>query len=82
MVRSKKEFSQKIESLYNCCTTCYSGLTQWLLGEKNSMPFYIPIVWREPTNNVPNCFFCMTKIAGFTKKNKSAIMYPNCSTDK
>jgi hypothetical protein len=61
-----------------CCTTCYSGLTQWLLGKKSSMPFYIPMVWREPTNHVSDCYFCMTNIAGFSKKNKSAIVYPDC----
>ena len=36
------------------------------------------MVWREPTNHVSNCYFCMINIAGFTKKNKSAIMYPDC----
>ena len=36
------------------------------------------MVWREPTNHVSDCYFCMSNIAGFTKKNKSAIMYPDC----
>ena len=30
-----------------CCTVCYSGLTQWLSGKRNSMPFAVPMVWRE-----------------------------------
>ena len=29
---------------HNCYTTCFSGLTQWLLGKKSSMLFYIPMV--------------------------------------
>ena len=36
------------------------------------------MVWREPTNHVFDCYFCMTNIARFTKKNKSALMYPDC----
>ena len=34
------------------------------------------MVWREPTNHVSNCYFCITNIAEFTKK--SVIMYPDC----
>ena len=36
------------------------------------------MVWCESTNHVSDCHFCMTNIAGFTKKKKSAIMYPDC----
>ena len=36
------------------------------------------MVWREPTNYVSDCYFCMTNIAEFTKKNKSTIMYSDC----
>ena len=63
-----------------CCSTCYSGLTQWLLGEKSSMPFHVPMVWREPKNHHSDCYFCMTKIAGFSRKNKSSIVYPDCES--
>jgi len=61
-----------------CCTVCYSGLTQWLNGKRKKMPFAVPMVWREPTNHHSDCYFCLTNIVGFTKKNKSKIVYPDC----
>ena len=39
------------------------------------------MVWREPTNHVSNCYFCMTNIAGFTKNDISAVMFPGCPLD-
>ena len=59
-----------------CCAVCYSGLTQWLNGKHTSMSFGVPMVWREPQNHVDDCYFCMTNVAGFTKKNKHKITYP------
>ena len=41
------------------------------------MPFGVPMVWREPTNHLNDCYFCMTKISGFSTKNKQNIEYPN-----
>ena len=37
------------------------------------------MVWREPTNHVTDCYFCMVPpvSGGITKKKKSAIAYPN-----
>ena len=44
------------------------------------MLFLAPMVWHEPKNHFKDCYFCMTNIAGFTKKNKSKITYPNCES--
>ena len=63
-----------------CCTVCYVGLTQWLNGKRKSMPFAIPMIWREPRDHHSDCYFCMTNIAGFSKKNKTGIVYPNCES--
>ncbi|GFR22951.1 uncharacterized protein TNCT_93071 [Trichonephila clavata] len=43
-----------------CCNFYSVRLREWLDGKKCSMQFAVPIVWREPTNPVNNCYFCMT----------------------
>ena len=58
------------------CGSCYQHLTQWLKG-KSSMPFAIPMVWREPMDHSTDCYFCMTKVAGYSARNKDKIVYPD-----
>jgi len=59
-----------------CCVTCARLLVAW---EKGSccMPFAIPMVWREPTDHVSDCYFCLTSITGVTAKSKHTVQYPN-----
>lgn len=42
------------------------------------MPFTVPMIWRKPTNHSTDCYFCLTNIPGFPKKNKFRIVYPVC----
>jgi hypothetical protein len=35
------------------------------------------MAWREQKNHVDDCYFCMTKTAGYNKKNAKTIVYPN-----
>jgi len=41
------------------------------------MPFVIPVVWREPTDHVSDCYFCLNSIIGVTAKSKHTVQYPN-----
>jgi hypothetical protein len=41
------------------------------------MPSAIPIVWRQPTDHVSDCYFCL---AGVTAKYKHTVQYPNLPT--
>lgn len=59
-----------------CCQTCAANLSNWLHGKRSSMPFAVPMIWREPTNHFNDCYFCMTKVSGFSRKNKHNIEYP------
>ncbi|XP_076358896.1 uncharacterized protein LOC143251502 [Tachypleus tridentatus] len=53
-------------------------LEGWCRGEKRTMKFVIPRIWREPSDLSSNCYFCMMdtfkRQAG---KNASAVMYSN-----
>ncbi|XP_073533089.1 uncharacterized protein [Phyllobates terribilis] len=62
-----------------CCNTCASHLTQWLHGKRQSMPFAVPMIWREPTNHTTNCYFCMVPPIrkGVSRKKKWTLQYPN-----
>ena len=51
----------------------------WLDGKRKQMPFAVPMVWREQSDHVTDCcYFCMTNIKEFSRKNKSKISYPVC----
>ena len=60
-----------------CCGSCALGLEKWIQGSRSSMPFAVPMIWREPKDHTTDCYFCLTKIAGFTSKNKSRTVYPD-----
>lgn len=62
------------------CVSCYATLLSWLNGNKTSMPFAIPILWREPSNHYNDCYFCMTDIRGYSKKIKHKIEYPTVNS--
>ena len=53
------------------CTSCHTFLTQWLLGKRASMPFVVPMIWREQQNHDDDCYFCYTSIGGYNKKKKA-----------
>lgn len=61
-----------------CCYSCSRALCGWLKGTHKSMPFAVPMIWRESKNHANDCYFCMTVIKGFTSaKSKKKIQYPN-----
>lgn len=59
------------------CGSCESGLKKWMQGARSSMPFAVPMIWREPRDHSTDCYFCLTKITGFNAKNKNRIIYPD-----
>jgi hypothetical protein len=44
-----------------------------------TMPFAVPMVWREPSNHSSDAYFCLTPpvASGVNRKKKQRIDYPN-----
>ena len=61
------------------CNSCVTALNEWLKKKRKAMPFAVPMIWREPTNHVNDCYFCLTPSMkkGFNRKKKSVIEYSN-----
>ena len=62
---------------HTVCKICVEHLRQWYSGKSKCMPFGVPMIWREQTDHISDCYFCMTNVQGFSKKNKKKIEYPN-----
>lgn len=62
------------------CKSCEANLIGWLSGKKRDMPYTSPMIWKEQTDHVSDCYFCMTKISGYSKKTKDKIIYPDCKS--
>ncbi|XP_077778040.1 uncharacterized protein LOC144326075 [Podarcis muralis] len=58
------------------CKACTETLRGWTNG-KRSLNFGIPMVWREPTNHVTDCYFCAVDVTGINRKNWSSLKYPD-----
>ena len=59
------------------CKACTEYLRQWSKGKKSCLKFGIPMVWREPTNHVTDCYFCAIDVTGINRKNRSSLKYPD-----
>ena len=62
------------------CATCAMCLRNWLNGSHKSMPFAVPMIWREQKDHITDCYFCITDISGFSTKNKRNKIYPNLAS--
>lgn len=58
------------------CKTCVEKLRLWSKGKRH-LAFGIPMIWREPKNHIDDCYFCVTKTMGYSKKSKQKLEYPN-----
>ena len=41
------------------------------------MNFVVLMIWWDPKNNFPDCYFCLTKVIGITLKSKHTVKHAN-----
>ena len=56
------------------CKACTETLRGWTNGKK-SLNFEIPMVWRESTNHVTDCYFCAVDVTGINRKDWGSLKY-------
>ena len=73
------ENQDKIWAPHICCNTCATNLRQWLNKKGKCMPFAVPMIWKNPTDHISDCYFCITPPVSkeLSRKKKHGIQYPN-----
>lgn len=66
---------------HRCCVTCIANLSNWMNGKRSSMPFAVPMIWREPTSHDVDCYFCLTNVVGFSRKKSLKIHFLHSHLD-
>ena len=46
------------------CKTSVENLYDWENSTRESMPFFVPMVWRGGTDHAIDGYFCMTNLQG------------------
>ena len=62
---------------HKVCKTCVETLRSWSQGKNAKLKFGVPMVWREPSNHLDDCYFCLVNVKGLNKKNKQFLQYPS-----
>ena len=64
---------------HTVCKSCAIRLGGWINRKGMTMPFAVPMVWREPSYHSSDCYFCLTPsvASGMNRKKKQKIDYPN-----
>ena len=55
------------------CHNCEEMLRDRTKGKQKGLPFGIPMMWREPTEHLTDCYFCLVSTKGIGKKNRLNI---------
>lgn len=63
---------------HSLCNSCMSHLIDWYNGKRPSgLSFGVPMVWREQSNHINDCYFCQSNIKGLKAKNRAKGIYPD-----
>ncbi|KRZ17239.1 hypothetical protein T11_3011 [Trichinella zimbabwensis] len=73
----KLEDQDKFWAPHIMCHTCVEQLREWSKKALKSLPFGVPMVWREPQNHVVDCYFCFRKVRYYNGMNRKCVSYLN-----
>jgi len=64
------------------CKSRATRLGGWISRKGMAMPIAVPMVWRGPSNQSSDCYFCLTPpvASGMNRKRKQSIDYPNITS--
>ena len=62
---------------HSFCSRLSRFLHGWFIDTHKSMPFSVPMIWREQKDHLTDCYFCLTKVDGHNSKYKHIIVYPS-----
>ena len=63
------------------CKACTETLRRWT-NDKRGLNFGIPMVWREPTNHVTDCYFCTVDVTEIYRKNRGSLKSPDLQSSR
>ena len=65
----------KLFAPHICCKACVENLLDWRNKKRKSMPFGVPMVWREGKDHITDCYFCTTNLKSINRTNKHLVQY-------
>ena len=65
----------KVWAPHVVCRTCVEALRNWKKEKKASLPFGIPMVWREQKNHYDDCYFCMINTSQHKKHKEQKLQH-------
>ena len=53
-----------------CCISCATILREWLNIKGRSVPLALHMIWRESTDSLTDCYFCIVRDFGTELQRK------------
>ena len=67
----------KLFAPHVCCKTYVEKSRGWRNGKRKTISFAFPISWREGTDQITDCYFCMINLKAMNRNNQRHIQYPD-----